>query len=194
MDYIYIPQSKVTPTTFIEIEKFNSYKYQKEVILQNEFDAAYLDFPQSPLSTPTLFDLYVTDAHGNPYPRRKFKIYAVVDPREYNISDDTNEREHAEIFTVGDLPTTDNDDPTIPGYDPEVDILIDLSDATVDDDGVEPPVDYNVTVGQSIAYTPDPTIRLPVEYYKIKRLKITTSYADCQGVKFIWHIDKVPYL
>ena len=194
MDYIYIPQSKVTPTTFIEIEKFNSYKYQKEVILQNEFDAAYLDFPQSPLSTPTLFDLYVTDAHGNPYPRRKFKIYAVVDPREYNISDDTNEREHAEIFTVGDLPTTDNDDPTIPGYDPEVDILIDLSDATVDDEGVEPPVDYNVTVGQSIAYTPDPTIRLPVEYYKIKRLKITTSYADCQGVKFIWHIDKVPYL
>lgn len=218
MDYIYIPCSMVESDSFIEIEKFHKYKYKQEAVFENDDTEVFLNFPKSPVSTPTYYDLYVTDESGERLDRSKFRIFAVIDPREYNISDTVNEVAYSETFSVDRAKVTENT-PDMPDYDPNVDIFIELTDGIYDenDDGVPDTddgisafslggdvtenleeinegIDGSLTLGSSVAYAPDPSMRLPVAYFKIKKLKISTDHVEYQNIKTYWNINKVPYL
>ena len=127
MDYIYIPQSLITEKSIIEIEKFEDYRYTKTVTLNSDTDEVVLDIRNSPLSTPTYFDLYVTDSNRNRLDKSKFTIMAM---------------------------TTNGEDD-----------YINLTDKNLD-----------------------------VTYYKITKLKISTSYSDYIGIPITWSISKSPYL
>lgn len=88
MDYIYIPHYKVSKNSYIEIERFDSYKATRTVTFTGLHNYADLEFPSAEGIKPTLFDLFITDEDGLELSRQLFKIYYKIDesdPALFNV-------------------------------------------------------------------------------------------------------------
>ena len=97
LDYIYIPVSEITENSYIEIENFHSYQCKKKVIFESTNKYVYIEFTDEDGEIPpTLFDLIVLDKNKNKIDRRKFKIFCLIDPPMYDVSDNVNDNTKVE--------------------------------------------------------------------------------------------------
>lgn len=104
-DYIYIPVSKITNNSYIEIEKHYEYIFRKNLTFKASSLPVEVDFTRNPHVLPTLNDMYVTDSNGKKVDRSKFKMYVMVDLGDFDVSDYINKHgeESIDILLYEDL-------------------------------------------------------------------------------------------
>ena len=175
-DYIYIPASIITKNSYIEIEKFHEYKYSKEVTFNTIDSYVDLDFSTNPLILPTLHDLYVSNINGDKIDRSKFKLYAVINTNQYDVSDQINQLSQTISILLDDEHIIDEDG----------NICILLDDFYDEESSVlwlEDPV-----------YINPETDRLPLKYMVLDKLRIFCTSESMCGNKYLFNIDKTPHI
>lgn len=177
MDYIYIPTRLISPKSYIEIEKFHEYSYSKKIVFESTATGIDLDFTKNPLIAPTLHDLYVSNASGEKIDRSKFRMYALINLGEYDVSDYINK--------MADMVDILLDDPYI--IDETTGQLYIYLDDLFDEESA------------SILLT-DPEIidendeRLPLKYMVLTKLRIFCSSEDMINTPYFFNIDKTAHM
>lgn len=180
MEYLYIPQSYIKEDSFIFIERFETYVHQDHIRFSDRSTPVTLVFDKNEFIQPTLFDLFVVDENLNDLDRSKFKIYALVNSAEYDVSD-----------YIG-VPKEDVDLvlKTESYYeDPETkELYILIGNDTYEDD--EDTVIVDLDDESEIMHTG----RLPLKYISLTKLKIFCDDADYLNRDLTFIINKIPYL
>ena len=179
-DYIYIPVSKITSNSYIEIEKHYEYVYKKNLKFESTDLSIEVDFTKNPYVLPTLNDMYITDLHGNKIDRGKFKMYVMVDLGEFDISDYINKKG---VETIGILLSED--------------LLIDESGSAYIclDDIFEPitPEMGSITLSDN-EIVQRPKTRLPLKYVLLNKMRIFCTDNDLIGGDLVLNVNKTSHL
>lgn len=92
MDCIYIPTSEITEDSYIEVENFGSYQYRKQIVFESTDKYLDVEFTNANGNVPpTLFDLMFLDKMNNRIDRKKFRIFCLIDPPMYEVTDGIDE-------------------------------------------------------------------------------------------------------
>ena len=87
MEYIYFYTTDIKEDSFIEMEVFRKYLSVTKLTFANTTELLDVTFQKNEFIEPKLYDLMVCDANYNKLPVSKVKIYAQVDPTDYDKLD-----------------------------------------------------------------------------------------------------------
>lgn len=188
MEYLYIPKSYVKEDSHIIIERFENYTYQERIQFSDENSPVTLIFNKKEFIKPTLYDLFVTDKDWEKLDRSKFKIYALVNTKEYDVSDILGvEEDDVDIMINDDIIYEDPDTG-------EVYILLDdMFDIFTEDD--EDPDSGFVELGDHDTKIPSyKDSRLPLKYMALEKLKVFCIDPEYFNMELRFIVNKVPFL
>lgn len=176
MEYIYIPVSVINNNSYIEIEKFNSYKFKDTVKFTSSTEPHTIEFEKSNLIEPTLYDLYVVGSNRSIIDRSNFKIYALIDPKEYDISDYINDIQSTSTYMMNypyyeDIETGE--------------IYMELTE------DIEPD-NESIILGDNTVLVPNESGRLPIYYLKLNKIKIFCMNESLLNTEITFTINKYP--
>ena len=183
IEYLYMPCGMIAAESRIDIERFERYQWSQSVIFPDTLTEVHMNFPEKEGIQPTLYDLFVVDENGDQVDRSLFKIYALVDLKEYNVSDVFDIDEDSLRLLIGDndiivgedghVYVTVEDELFFDGPDDEIGDLI-----FGDDDSIQHSYSDN---------------RLPVKYMHLSKLKVFASDPSVLNRNLTFMISKVPY-
>ena len=183
MDYIYIPVSKITENSYIEIENHYDYVYRKNIRFINADTPVEVDFTKNPFVLPTLNDLYFTDENGVKLNRELFKMYIMVDLGDFDISDYINKQS---VDSFGIRLWED----IIVGEDGH--LYIQLEDPFEPNEHIYPAEGYITFSDREVIDSSE--TRLPLKYTILSKLKIFTSDPTILSKPCILNINKTSHL
>lgn len=188
MEYLYIPVSYVKKDSHIVIERFETYTYQKKIQFVNEETPVTLTFDAKEFIKPTLYDLFVTDQDWKMLERSRFKMYALINTKEYDVSDILGVPEDNIELMIND--DVIYEDPETGEVYILLDDLFDIFTEDDDGDGVG-----SVELGDHDTKIPSyKDSRLPLKYMPLEKLKVFCLEPDYLNKELRFIVNKVPFL
>ena len=177
--YIYIPTRLIDENSYIYIEKFYTYYKMQKITFENTTDFIDLVFEEDSLIQPTLYDLFVTDRRFNRIDRKRFKIYALIEKGEYDVSDDVGDPSHDII----DIVLQDDHHPAY--EDPETgDLYVEIGEHFDDE--------IYVTLLDPVSDAEDPYLRVKCRYLSLRKLKIKAKDTLILNEPLYFIVNKSP--
>ena len=183
-EYIYIPCRRISEDSRIDIERFYEYRWKKNVTFTDTVTPVEFTFDPNENIDPTLFDMFVTELNGDKIDRSKFKIYALVNFSEYNVSDDFDITEDSVSLIIGD------EDYII---DEDGNVFITINDLVLFD-GPDDPVGEIILGEDDIVEPSYSDGRMPLRYMKLTKLKVFADDPSVLNRELCFVINKVPFV
>lgn len=178
VDYIYIPAHFIKEDSFIEIEQFESYKFKKEYMFKSNYDCLTIEFPHNEFIYPTLNDLYITDENNKKVHRHHFRIYALVNNDEYNVSDELLKVNGSRMILNGKSMYVDEE---------TGEVYIEVTGTLIDKEKRLLLDEIELSSGDSLE-------RIPVKYMILNKIKVFCDYNDYLNKKLYFTINKTPHI
>lgn len=178
IEYIYIPIGNIKEDSYIEVERFNTYTFLKTIKFNSISEGITIEFDKNEFIEPTLYDLFVTDIDKKTVSRSNFKIYALVSPDEYDISDYINDMKKDSYVLIDNSVIEDSE---------TREIYVDIDELFNKDD-------KSILLDANDTYVDGSNTRLPLKYMGLTKIKVFCINEENIGKTFLFTINKIPYI